>query len=122
MNLTLHDGNFRDPNVWNTHWYHVKEQNWKRRTLISEGSTTLRVQQPTLQQTGDRFEVDVKNQFGLARGVSRILVTKGNSSLIYEAHFYSKGKLKYIIEIIETYGPHQIRALEASPTIQFTTP
>ena len=122
MNLTLHDEHFRDPNVWNTHWYHVKEQNWKRRTLISEGSTILRVQQPTRQQTGDRFEVDVTNQFGLARGVSRILVTEGKSGLIYKAHFYSNGMLKYTFEITEAYGAHQIRVLKASPTIQITTP
>lgn len=77
MNLTLLDNNFRDPNPWSINWYHVKDKHRKRRTPISQGSTTLRVPDPLLHQTGEQYEVDVRNQFGLARGVARILVTEG---------------------------------------------
>ena len=79
MRLTLHDDNHRDPNMWHISWYHVKENRRapRKRTLLSEGTTTLRVERPTLEMSGDVFEVDVKNQYGFARGISRIVVTQG---------------------------------------------
>ena len=79
MQLTLYDDNFRDPNKWNITWYHVKESRRapRTRTLLSKGTTTLRVERPTLKMSGDAFEVDVKNQYGFARGISRIVVTQG---------------------------------------------
>ncbi|XP_044183909.1 uncharacterized protein LOC114977157 [Acropora millepora] len=78
MQLTLQDDNFRDPNKWSITWYHVKESRRapRTRTLLSKGTTTLRVERPTLKMSGDAFEVDVKNQYGFARGVSRIVVTQ----------------------------------------------
>ncbi|KAK2551733.1 Coagulation factor V, partial [Acropora cervicornis] len=74
MQLTLQDDNFRDPNKWSITWYHVKESRRapRTRTLLSKGTTTLRVERPTLKMSGDAFEVDVKNQYGFARGISRI--------------------------------------------------
>lgn len=85
VNVALHDDNVRDPNAWSVNWHIVNDWSWKPRTLISQDSTILRLPQPTLQQTGERYEVDVRNPFGLARGMSRIIVTAGNRILLYIA-------------------------------------
>ena len=82
VNVTLHDDNIRDPNAWSVNWYIVNDWSWKPRTLITQNSAILRLPQPTLQQTGERYEVDVRNPFGLARGTSRIIVTEGNMILL----------------------------------------
>ena len=82
MKLTLHDKNLKDPDKWHIKWYQVKEGRWTKRfrKLISQDTTTLRVENPTLQMSGDMFEVDVSNKFGFARGTSRIIVTEGISN------------------------------------------
>ena len=86
VNVTLHDDNVRDPTAWSVKWYIVNDWSWQRRTLINQDSAILRLPHPTLQQTGQRYEVDVRNPFGLARGLSRVIVTEGNEILLYTAH------------------------------------
>ncbi|XP_068751045.1 uncharacterized protein [Montipora capricornis] len=95
MKLTLHDKNLKDPDKWHIKWYQVKEGRWTKRfrKLISQDTTTLRVENPTLQMSGDMFEVDVSNKFGFARGTSRIIVTEDVPSISWvtqSPHFAAK--------------------------------
>ena len=79
----MNEKNFRDPNTWKVNWYHWHRWygGWKR-SPTAQGSTTLRVQNPLLRQTGERYEVEVSNQFGFAKGVSKIIVIEGKLSFV----------------------------------------
>ena len=79
MNITMSEGNVKYPTPWSVNWYHVRNRKGKRhRTLQVANSATLTVANPLPEQTGQLYEADVRNTFGLARGVTRILVTEGN--------------------------------------------
>lgn len=79
MNVTLRDDNFRYPSPWSVDWYHVRFRGTKRyRTLKVKNSAALTVPNPLPKQTGQLYEADVRNPFGFARGVTRIIVTEGN--------------------------------------------
>lgn len=78
MNVTMTESNFRYPSPWSVNWYRVRNRKSKRqRTRLAQNSATLTVANPLPEQTGELYEADVRNQFGLARGVTRILVTEG---------------------------------------------
>ena len=74
----MHDNNFQDPNAWSINWYHWHRwySSWKRSLKVRD-STTLKVPQALLQQTGEWYEVNVQNRHGFAKGVSRIIITEG---------------------------------------------
>lgn len=77
------EGNFRYPSPWSVNWYHVRTRKSKRhRTLKVKTSTTVTVANPLPEQTGQLYEADVRNPFGLARGVTRIVVTEGKISFV----------------------------------------
>ena len=79
----MKEKNFRDPNTWKVNWYHWHRWygGWKR-SPTAQGSTTLRVPKPLLRQTGEWYEVEVRNQFGFAKGVSKIIVIEGKLSFV----------------------------------------
>ncbi|KAL9958649.1 hypothetical protein ACROYT_G035697 [Oculina patagonica] len=82
MNVTLHDDNFRYPSPWSVDWHHVRIRENKRfRTLKVKNSATLTEPNPLPKQTGQLYEADVKNPFGFARGVTRMLVTEDVPSI-----------------------------------------
>ena len=93
VKVTMNEKNFRDPNPWNVNWYHWHRWygGWKR-SPTAQGSTTLRVPKPLLRQTGEWYEVEVRNQFGFAKGVSKIIVIEGKFSFV----------LKYALRIYLT--------------------
>ena len=79
----MNEKNVRDPNPWSVNWYHWHRWygGWKRSPTAQE-STTLRVPKPLLRQTGEWYEVEVRNQFGFAKGVSKIIVIEGTLSFV----------------------------------------
>ena len=83
VKVTMKEKNFRDPNTWKVNWYHWHRWygGWKR-SPTAQGSTTLRVPKPLLRQTGEWYEVEVRNQFGFAKGVSKIIVIEGKLSFV----------------------------------------
>jgi len=84
MNVTMTESNFRYPTPWSVNWYHVRNRKSKRqRTPLAQNSATLTVANPLPGQTGELYEADVRNQFGLARGVTRILVTEDVPSITW---------------------------------------
>ena len=78
MNVTMTEGNFRHPSPWSVNWYHVRTRKGKRqRTIKAKNSATLTVANPLPEETGEVYEAHVRNPFGLARGVTRMIVTEG---------------------------------------------
>ena len=78
MNVTLAEGNPQYPSPWSVNWYQVRTRKSNRhRTIKAENSATLTVANPLPKQTGELYEADVRNPFGLARGRTRIVVTEG---------------------------------------------
>ena len=79
----MHENNPRYPSPWSVNWYHVRTRKGKRhRALKVKNSATLTVANPLPEQTGELYEADVRNPFGLARGVTQILVTEGKLILL----------------------------------------
>ena len=76
------EGNFRYPSPWSVNWYHVRTRKSKRqRTIKVTNSATLTVANPLPEETGEVYEADVRNPFGLARGVTRMIVTEGKMKM-----------------------------------------
>ena len=83
INVTMAEGNPRYPSPWNVNWYQVRtRKNKRQRTIKVTNSATLTVDNPLPKQTGELYEVDVRNPFGLARGMTRIVVTEGIVSFV----------------------------------------
>ncbi|XP_073230078.1 uncharacterized protein [Porites lutea] len=94
VKVTMNEKNFRDPNTWKVNWYHWHRWygGWKR-SPTAQGSTTLRVPKPLLRQTGEWYEVEVRNQFGFAKGVSKIIVIEDVPTITWitpSPHFAAK--------------------------------
>ncbi|CAH3195971.1 unnamed protein product, partial [Porites evermanni] len=94
VKVTMKEKNFRDPNTWKVNWYHWHRWygGWKR-SPTAQGSTTLRVPKPLLRQTGEWYEVEVRNQFGFAKGVSKIIVIEDVPTITWitpSLHFAAK--------------------------------
>lgn len=78
MNVEMPESSFRYPSPRSVNWYHVRTRKGKRhRTLKVKNSATLTVANPLPEQTGELYEADVRNPFGLARGATRMVVTEG---------------------------------------------
>lgn len=77
------EGNPQYPSPWSVDWYHVRtRKNKRQRTIKVQNSATLTVANPLPEQTGELYEVDVRNPFGLARGRTQIVVTEGILSFV----------------------------------------
>ena len=96
MSVTLLDEKHQYSSSWSVNWYYITL--WKGKTrlrkLKAKNSVTLTVPNPLPEHTGQEYEVEVRNPFGIARGVTRIVVTEGkvfnNFGLIYQLLFPAK--------------------------------